>query len=119
MICLHDYGWFAGTRRDNLGIAMATLLALAGFVTVSTEYWLSSEAAIPAPIHDVKAAIRWMRASTATYGIDRDHIGTAGASAGDGLAALAGLTGDLPELEGRSGSRATPAAYRQSRSRVH
>lgn len=104
IIWLHGYGWFAGTRRDHLEITMSTLLASAGFIAVSIEYRLSSEATFPAQIHDVKAAIRWLRANAATYGIDPDHIGIAGASAGGGLAALAGLTGDLPELEGDSGS---------------
>jgi acetyl esterase/lipase len=104
MIWLHGYGWFAGTRRGHLEIAMSTLLASAGFITVSIEYRLSSEALFPAQIHDVKAGIRWLRANAATYGIDPDHIGIGGASAGGGLAALAGLTGDLPELEGSSGS---------------
>ena len=65
---------------------------------------LSGEAVFPAQIHDVKAAIRWLRANAETYDIDSDHIGICGGSAGGGLASLAGLTGDLPELEGDAGS---------------
>lgn len=104
VIWLHGFGWFAGTRRDNLEISMCALLATHGFVAVSIEYRLSGEATFPAQIHDVKAAIRWLRANAETYGIDPAHIGICGGSAGGGLAALAGLTGDVPELEGDSGS---------------
>ena len=104
VIWLHGFGWFAGTRRDHLEVSMCTFLAAHGFFTVSIEYRLSGEATFPAQIHDVKAAIRWLRANAATYRIDPAHIGVWGGSAGGHLAALAGLTGDLPELEGHSGS---------------
>lgn len=104
VVWLHGFGWFAGTRRDNLEISMCTFLAAHGFFTASIEYRLSGEATFPAQIHDVKAAIRWLRANAAIHGIDPDRIGVWGASAGGGLAALAGLTGDQPDLEGESGS---------------
>lgn len=104
VIWLHGFGWFAGTRRDNLEISMCTFLATQGFFTASIEYRLSGEATFPAQLHDVKAAIRWLRANAAIYSINPAHIGIWGGSAGGHLAALAGLTGDLPALEGRSGS---------------
>jgi acetyl esterase/lipase len=104
VVWVHGFGWFAGTRRDNLEISLCTFLAAQGFFTISIEYRLSDEATFPAQIHDVKAAIRWLRANAAAYGIDPDHIGIWGGSAGGHLAALAGVTGDLPELEGSSGS---------------
>jgi acetyl esterase/lipase len=104
VIWLHGFGWFAGTRRDHLEISMCTFLAAHGFFTASIEYRLSGEATFPAQLHDVKAAIRWLRANAATYHIDPQHIGIWGGSAGGHLAALAGLTGDVPALEGGSGS---------------
>ncbi len=104
VIWLHGFGWFAGTRRDHLEVSNCVFLAAHGFFTVSIEYRLSGDAPFPAQIHDVKAAIRWLRAHAATYGIDPAHIGIWGASAGGHLAALAGVTGDQPEWEGESGS---------------
>lgn len=104
VIWVHGFGWFAGTRRDHLEVSMCTFLAAHGFFTASIEYRLSGEAPFPAQIHDVKAAIRWLRAHAATDNIDPAHIGIWGGSAGGHLAALAGLTGDLPELEGQSGA---------------
>lgn len=104
VIWLHGYGWFAGTRRDNLEISMCSFFAAEGFVAISIEYRLSDEAAFPAQLHDVKSAIRWVRANADAYHINAKHIGICGASAGGTLAALAGLTGDGPDLEGRSGN---------------
>jgi acetyl esterase/lipase len=58
-----------------LEISLCTFLATQGFFSVSIEYRLSDEATFPAQIHDVKAAIRWLRANAAAYGIDPDPIG--------------------------------------------
>lgn len=104
VIWIHGFGWFAGTRRDNLEVSMCTFLAAHGFFTASIEYRLSDEATFPAQVHDVKAAIRWLRANAANYGVDPERIGIWGGSAGGHLAALAGLTGDLQDMEGQSGS---------------
>jgi len=43
----------------------------------------------PAAIQDIKAAIRWLRASAPQYGIDRQRVVVWGGSAGGQLAALA------------------------------
>lgn len=105
IIWIHGFGWFAGTRRDNLEISMCTFFAAHGFVAASVEYRLSDEATFPAQLHDVKGAVRWLRANAGTYGIDPERIGISGGSAGGTLAALAGLTGDRPDLEGWSASQ--------------
>ena len=97
-------GWFSGARTEGLVHWCCPLLAAHGFVTVSIEYRLSYQAVFPAQIHDVKAAIRWLRANAAPYHIDPERIGIWGFSAGGHLAALAGLTGDRPDLEGSCGS---------------
>lgn len=101
VIYVHGGGWYEGTREDDW---MSPYLATHGFFAVGIDYRLSGEAPFPAQIHDVKAAIRWLRAHAQVYNITPDRIGVWGDSAGAHLAALAGLTGDLPELEGASGS---------------
>jgi acetyl esterase/lipase len=65
-------------------------LASHGFATASVTYRLSDEASFPAQIHDVKAAVRWLRANADAHGIDSDGIGVWGDSAGGQLAALLG-----------------------------
>jgi len=102
-IWLHGGGWAGGSREEGISYWCA-LMASHGFVTVSVDYRLSGDAVFPAPIHDVKAAIRWLRANAEVYHIDQERIGIWGHSAGGHLAALAGVTGDLAELEGVSGA---------------
>ncbi len=103
VVWLHGGGWFGGSRVEEVSYWCA-LFAAHGFLAVSVDYRLSGDACFPAQIHDVKAAIRWLRATAGQYQVDPDRIGIAGFSAGGHLAALAGLTSDRPELEGHGGS---------------
>ncbi|MGC4108069.1 MAG: alpha/beta hydrolase [Thermomicrobiales bacterium] len=102
VIFVHGGGWEAGDRESGLLFSM--LLAKRGFFTATISYRLSQVARWPAQIHDVKAAIRYVRANAATLNVDPDRIGIWGASAGGHLTAMAALNGDYPELEGESGT---------------
>ncbi len=111
IVYLHGGGWAVGTRR-RFGRAFIArsptpldLLAQAGFVVATVDYRLSGEARFPAQLHDVKAAIRWVRGSAAQLGVDPDRLMLWGESAGGHLAVLAGLTGDMPQLEGEVGDQ--------------
>jgi acetyl esterase/lipase len=70
-----------------------------GYAVVSINYRLSGEAIFPAQIQDVKAAIRWIKANAKQYKLNADKLATWGGSAGGHLAAMAGTTGDVKELE--------------------
>lgn len=96
---LHGGGWWMGPARPNAN----NILAEQGFFTVSLDYRLTGEAKFPAQIHDVKAAIRWLRANAETLRVNPDRIGVWGHSAGGQLAVLAGTSGDDPEVEGTIG----------------
>jgi len=102
LVCIHGGGWIAGDRRETANLAMA--LAARGYVTVNITYRLSEEAQFPAQIHDCKAAVRWVRANAATYGIDPGRIGAVGISSGGQLAALLATSGGTAELEGDGGN---------------
>ena len=78
-------------------------LVQAGCAVASVDYRLSPVSAFPAQAHDIKAAIRYLRASAERYGYDAERIAIAGASAGGHLAALVGTTNGDPELEGTIG----------------
>ena len=101
VLLIHGGGWRSGDRSQQ--IPMAQQLAAQGYVAVTAEYRLSTEALYPAAVHDLKAAVRWLRANAAVYGIDTTKIAALGCSAGGQLAALLGTGGDVATLEGRGG----------------
>jgi acetyl esterase/lipase len=55
-------------------------------------------------VHDIKAAIRFLRAQAPKYGYLADRIAISGDSAGAHLAVLVGVSGGVPQLEGDLGS---------------
>ncbi len=109
IVYLHGGGWAVGSRR-RFGRAFASwsptpldLLAQAGFVVATVDYRLSGEARFPAQLHDVKAAVRWLRGTADLVGVDVGRLIAWGESAGGHLAVLTGLTGDTPGLHGDVG----------------
>lgn len=102
ILIIHGGGWRTGNRTQH--IPLAQRLAERGYACFTVEYRLSTEALYPAAVHDLKAAIRWMRANTKTYNIDTNRIATLGFSAGGQLSALLGTTGNNPILEGTVGT---------------
>ncbi|WP_071837713.1 alpha/beta hydrolase family protein [Hymenobacter norwichensis] len=93
-------GWRSGDRSHH--VPMAQQVAAHGYVTVTADYRLSTEALYPAAVHDLKGAVRWMRANAKTYNIDTTRIAVWGFSAGGQLASLLGTTSHDPALEGAS-----------------
>ncbi|MEH6659297.1 pectinesterase family protein [Leeuwenhoekiella marinoflava] len=84
-------GWISGSKENVR--PMAQHFADNGFVAVTAEYRLSSEAKYPAAVLDLKAAVRWMRQNADIYGINTKQIAILGNSAGAQLATLIGVTG--------------------------
>lgn len=72
-------------------IEMRLALAQAGFVVAAAEYRTVPDM-FPALLEDGKAAVRYLRAHAADYGIDPDRIGVLGDSAGGYLAEMLGVT---------------------------
>ncbi len=100
IVQIHGGGWVKGGREPDANRGLAEQ----GFFTVSIDYRLAPRHTFPAQLYDCKAAVRWLRSHASEYDIDPDRIGVWGGSAGGHLAALLGTTGDIPELEGNSGS---------------
>ncbi len=101
VLLIYGGGWSSGEKANQ--IPMAQKLAAAGYLAVVADYRLSPEARYPAAVHDLKAAIRWMRANADQYNLDQTKIVVLGCSAGAQLSTLLGATGDLEKLEGNVG----------------
>jgi acetyl esterase/lipase len=74
-----------------------------GYAVGAIEYRVSGEARYPAGIHDLKAAMRWLRANAGEYGVDATNIVTWGSSAGAYLSSMCAVTNGMPEFEGTVG----------------
>jgi acetyl esterase/lipase len=75
-------------------------LAAYGIAVASVDYRLAPKSTFPAQVHDVKAAVRWVRARGHEYGLSTDRVGVFGSSAGAVLGSLVALTPGDKELEG-------------------
>ncbi len=92
-IWVHGGGWRGGSK-DNVGRQFQDLVTR-GYSIASIEYRLSDHP-WPAPVADTKAAVRWLRANAAEYGLNPDKFVAAGSSAGGHLVAMLGTSADEP-----------------------
>ncbi|MDB6003890.1 MAG: Lipase [Prosthecobacter sp.] len=99
IVYVHGGGWRAGSKKD---VPIVDLYDK-GFAIASVDYRLSTQAVFPAQVHDIKAAIRFLRANAGLYHINASKIAIIGSSAGGHLAALVGVTNGNKELEGKVG----------------
>ncbi len=98
IIWIHGGGYMSGDK--NIGyLHLAKEGLKRGYAVVSINYRLTNESQHPAQINDVKAAIRYIRANSIEYNLNPDKIAVWGSSAGGGLAALAGTSGNVEELQ--------------------
>ncbi len=102
VLIIHGGGWSSGDRSQLRGYGLR--LARAGYLCVASEYRLTPESPWPAQIHDVKAALRWMRANAAELGLNPDRIAVEGNSAGAHLALLIAGTPGVAQFEGDGGN---------------
>lgn len=93
-IMVHGGGFFANDATAAQARYMYEYFSRQGYACASINYRLSGEAAYPAAISDVKAAVRFLRANADTYGYDADRIIIWGESAGAYLATMAAVTND-------------------------
>lgn len=103
IVWVHGGAWRAGSKADM----PLQALVERGFSIASVDYRLSPVARFPAQVHDIKAAIRFLRAHAAKYHLDPQRFVIAGSSAGGHLAALVGVSNGHKELEGTVGDHLT------------
>jgi acetyl esterase/lipase len=98
IVAIHGGGFKFGDKASGEIVPMLAALDR-GYAVVSINYRLSGEAKWPAPIQDVKAAIRWIKANSAKYRFEPNRIATWGDSAGGYLSAMAGVSAGIDALE--------------------
>jgi acetyl esterase/lipase len=102
VLYLHGGGWAVGDKADGSAERLEALTRV-GVRVASANYRLTSATAYPAQIHDVKAAVRWLRANGAQRSLAVHRLAAWRASARAYLATMTGLTTGDPYLEGTVG----------------
>ncbi|HKQ36776.1 MAG TPA: alpha/beta hydrolase [Verrucomicrobiae bacterium] len=100
IVWVHGGAWRSGSRSN---MPLEKLVA-DGHAVASVDYRLSTAAKFPAQIHDLKAAIRFLRGHGEKWNLPERKIVIAGDSAGAHLAALVGVSNGHVELEGDVGN---------------
>src|SRR5215212_6587101 len=100
IVWVHGGAWRSGSKKD---VPIGKLIG-DGYAIASVDYRLSTDAKFPAQIHDIKAAIRFLRAHGDNWKLPSKKVVIAGDSAGAHLAALVGVSNGSAELEGALGN---------------
>ena len=96
VLLIHGGGWAAPDRRKQM-VSIAERLAKRGYVVMNVTYRFAPQYIYPAPVDDLREALKWLHANADQYGVDRSRVAAFGYSAGAHLAALLGEFGDTPD----------------------
>ncbi len=99
VVWLYGGAWRAGNKSNPQFRAVVDH----GYALAAIDFRNSPEATFPAQAHDIKAAIRYLRANAQQYGLDPARFAIGGYSSGGHLAALVGVSNGNRELEGNLG----------------
>lgn len=104
IIWMHG-GGFTEEHVTRLSRPEKSFLALVqrGYLVVSVDYRLAQEAVFPAQIHDVKTAVRYLKAHAAEMQVNPDKIAVWGESCGGQLAGLMAVIEGIDGFEGDGG----------------
>ncbi len=101
IVFVHGGGWKSGSKDGWMWQHLPARYASLGYVCISVNYRLTPDGGgYPNCVHDVKNAVRWLRAHGADYGLDPERIGAYGNSAGAHLVSMLGLVRKEAGLEG-------------------
>lgn len=111
MIFTLGSGWMKDNGRQEAQ-ALAAVLLPRGYAVAGVSVRSSGQTQFPGQLHDIKAAIRWLRTHAGKYGYDPDRIGIMGESSGGWTSAMAAVSGDVPELEGDGAATGVSSAVK-------
>jgi len=97
VIYIYGFGWLSNNSKGTDISTVGSALLNAVYAVVMPNYRASTDSIFPAQIHDIKAAIRFIRANASKYQFDASFIGLSGRSAGGHLSALAGTSSDVKQ----------------------
>ena len=96
LIAVHGGGWRLAPTGNYQHIG--PYLAARGYAVFAPTYRLARDgnSSYPTAVHDVRAAVQFIRTEAGNLGLDSSRLALLGDSSGAHLAALVALAGDLP-----------------------
>lgn len=104
VVVIYGSAWFGNNGKESAFRIYGKSLLESGFAVITVNHRSSRDSIFPAQIHDIKAAIRFIRANAKSYQIDSKFIGVTGFSSGGHLSALVGTTGKVKKFTVNSAS---------------
>lgn len=101
--------WLGDTGKDGAA-DIAEVFNQQGYAVAGVSVRSSAQVAFPGQLHDIRAAIRWLRDNAKEYNLDPRRFAIMGNSSGGWLAAIAGTTSDIDRLPGETNSGRTSSA---------
>ena len=98
IVVIHGGGWRGGNKAAHRDLLER--FAKRGYVAISPQYRFCPKDVFPAQVHDVKAAVRWLKSHASEYKLDPKRLGAMGFSAGGHLSLMLGVTDGDDGLEG-------------------
>lgn len=105
-LVVHIYGgaFAMGSHKSSiLNTELVQRLLPEGYAVASVQHRHSREAPFPAQLHDVKAAIRWLRHHSSALRLDPAQFATWGSSSGGHLSTMVAVSVENVQLEGSIG----------------
>ena len=100
IVTIYGSAWFSNSAKGSCfkdGFGQALLKN--GFAVVSINHRSSADAVWPAQLHDIKAAVRFIRANATKFSLDSSFVGVTGFSSGGHLSTMLGVTSNLKNAE--------------------
>ena len=121
IVTIYGSAWFSNSAKGSVfkdGLGQALLND--GFAVVSINHRSSADAVWPAQLHDIKAAVRFIRANATKFSLDSSFVGATGFSSGGHLSSMLGVTSYLKnakigssniDLEGNLGKYSNSSSH--------
>jgi len=104
VIVVYGSAFFGNDMKQIAYKTLGAPLLNSGFAVITVNHRSSRDAVFPAQIHDIKAALRFIKANGHKFQIDTSFVGITGYSSGGHLSAMMGTSGSVAQIEGPVGN---------------
>jgi acetyl esterase/lipase len=103
LVIYHGGSAFRSDDTKSDAAPIADIFCPRGYAVAGLNVRSSGQATFPAQVHDIKAAVRYLRAHAIGYGLDSERFAAMGTSSGGWVSAMAAVTAGVADLEGDLG----------------